>query len=208
MVPHFHRRWPLWTDRTFVDELRALVDAGAEILLHGESHLMEGPPLDWAGRLKARWMTAGEGEFLALDEQAAYERAVRGRDLLESLGLDPIGFVAPAWLFNRSADRAVARAGFRFHEDHAGLRLVHPERPAGRIDAPVLTIATRTPLRLLSSLAYAEVFVRRILPRAPLARIALHPLDFENPAACAAWDRILRTVGETATITTYAREVL
>jgi hypothetical protein len=176
VVPDWHGRSPLDADPAFVDWLRVRAEEGAEIFLHGERHDEVGSPRGWRDAWSAWGKTAREGEFLTLDEGAAYERIARGVALLTRLGLPPIGFVPPAWLARPECDRAVSAAGLRFSEnDHSILLL---ERGA-RLPSPVVRWSGRTALRAHGSAVVAAA--RWTLQRgSPHVRIALHPGDLDH----------------------------
>jgi predicted deacetylase len=126
--------------------------------------------------------TSREGEFLTLDQAAAGERIGRGRARLAALGLDPIGFVPPAWLAREASHRAVGDAGLGFSEDERAIRLF----PSGaRVASPVVRWSARTPMRAWGSIAVARA--RWTLQAgARVARIALHPQDLEHRVTAAA----------------------
>ena len=182
VVPDWHGEWPLEAHPGFVAWLRARAAEGAEILLHGERHDEAGSARRLGDELRAWGRTAGEGEFLTLDGTAAGERISRGRARLRALGLDPVGFVPPAWLAREAGHGAAGRAGLGFSEDDRSIRLF----PSGRqVSSPVVRWSARTPLRAWGSLAVARA--RWTLQRgARLPRIALHPQDLEHPATAAA----------------------
>jgi predicted deacetylase len=106
----------------------------------------------------------------------------------DAIGGAAAGFVAPAWLYSAGARAALADAGFALAEDH--LRVWHP--PSGDILArgPVITWATRTPLRKASSLAAAAA-LRRLLAPLPAVRLAVHPADTRHPATVASIEKSL-----------------
>jgi predicted deacetylase len=178
VVPDWHGSWPLARHPEFVGWLLSRSAEGAEIMLHGERHDEAGLPRRTADAWRAWGRTAGEGEFLTLDRAAAAERIARGLTCLRGLGLDPVGFVPPAWLARPGTYRAAAEAGLRVSEDDGAIVLL----PSGhRVASPVLRWSARTPGRAWSSAAVAEVrwLTQR---RAPVARIALHPGDLQRPA--------------------------
>jgi predicted deacetylase len=112
-----------------------------------------------------------------------------GRSVVEeAIGRPVAGFIAPAWLYSKGAETALAEAGFALAEDH--LRVWHP--PSGRIVSrgPVITWATRTPLRKASSLVAAAA-LRRLLRPLPAVRLAVHPADTRHPATVASIERTL-----------------
>lgn len=178
VVPDWHGRWPVERHPDFVGWIRDRVADGAELVLHGERHDEAGSPRALRDRWRAWGRTAREGEFLTLDGAAARERVGRGLARLRALGLEPWGFVPPAWLAREAAHRAAAEAGLRFSEDARSIRLL----PSGRrLPSPVLRWSARTPARAWGSVAVAHG--RRFLQRrAPVARIALHPGDLGHPA--------------------------
>lgn len=90
------------------------------------------------------------------------------------------GFVAPAWLYGPGARDALARSdGLPLAEDH--LRVWRTADNTTLARSPVVTWATRTPARLLSSLAAAAV-ARVALRPLPVVRVGVHPGDVGSPA--------------------------
>jgi predicted deacetylase len=182
VVPDWHGRWPLEAHPAFVAWLRARAAEGAEIVLHGERHDEVGLPRTLADALRAWGRTDGEGEFLTLDGASARERILRGRARLQALGLEPVGFVPPAWLAREAGRQAVGRAGLGFTEDDRAVQVF----PSGRrLASPVVRWSARSPVRAWGSVAVARA--RWTLQgRAALPRIALHPQDLGHPATAAA----------------------
>jgi len=178
VVPNHWGDSPIVRHSPFAARLRRWADEGMEILLHGYFHRDATHHRRAATRLRSRVMTAGEGEFLGLSRAQAEERIVRGRDLLEDVTGRPIdGFVAPAWLYGRGARDALASCGVGLAEDH--LRVWSPATGAELARGPVITWASRTRMRLASSLLAAAA-----IRRAPIdvLRIGVHPPDCRHPA--------------------------
>ena len=185
VVPDHWGEAPIARDVAFQRRLRTWADAGVEMFVHGWSHRDPAPQ-----GFGARHMTAGEGEFANLDRAEALKRMRQGRAIVEdAIGRATAGFVAPAWLYSAGAREALAEAGFALAEDH--LRVWHP--PSGRILArgPVITWATRTPLRKASSLLAAAA-ARRLLAPFPAVRLAVHPADTRHPATLASIGKSLK----------------
>jgi uncharacterized protein len=181
VVPDWHGEWPLEAHPGFVTWLRARAAEGAEIVLHGERHDEVGLPRRLTDELRAWGRTAREGEFLTLDQPAARERIARGRARLRALGLEPVGFVPPAWLARDAGHRAVAETGLGFSEDDRAILLF----PSGRrIPSPVVRWSARSPMRAWGSVAVARA--RWALQgRARHPRIAFHPQDLGHAATAA-----------------------
>jgi hypothetical protein len=182
VVPDWHGAWPLESYPSFVAWLRARADDGAEIVLHGERHDEVGLPRRLGDTVRALGRTAREGEFLTLDAAAARNRIARGLARLRALGLDPVGFVPPAWLARSEGHAAAGGAGLGFSEDDRAIHLY----PSGRrVPSPVVRWSGRTPLRAWGSVAVARA--RWTLQgRAHFPRIAFHPQDLAHAATAAA----------------------
>ncbi|VXC82435.1 Polysaccharide deacetylase [Sphingomonas sp. 8AM] len=176
-----------WTP-AFSARLRRWADTGVEMFVHGWFHRDDAAHSGVAA-IKAKRMTAGEGEFLGLDHAEALTRMRRGKTLLEdATGRPAAGFIAPAWLYSDDARAALADAGFALAEDHARVWA-----PGGAVVArgPVITWASRSDTRALSSLAAASV-LRHALQPLPTVRVAVHPGDVTRPALLRSIDRTFR----------------
>jgi predicted deacetylase len=187
VVPNHWHRAPLLAGSGFAARLRAWSDAGVEMFLHGYFHRQEVLAPTLSDRFRGRWMTAGEGEFLALDRGEAGRRIDAGRKLVEDIIGRPVtGFVAPAWLYGDGALEALAAAGVGIVEDHWKVWSAGSGRILAR--GSVVTWASRTRLRLLSSLLAAPVV--RHLPLRVL-RLGVHPPDVHQPALLESIDATL-----------------
>ena len=193
LVPAFHGAEPCDADERWIAWCRAPRSFRVDWLLHGYFHREDlaasAASAGVSERLKRRYMTAGEGEFLALSAQDAGERIARGAEVFRRvLNEEPRGFVAPAWLFNASLAAVLARHSIGFHEDHGG---IIPTDGAPPTSAPVVTWATRTPLRKWTSIAGTPVLLT-LWRRRPLIRLAIHPHDFDHDATVASIRRVWR----------------
>ncbi|WP_375248876.1 DUF2334 domain-containing protein [Sphingomonas sp.] len=179
VVPDHWNQAPITA--AFGARLRAWADAGIEMFVHGWSHLDDSAHRG-AAALKAKHMTAGEGEFLGLDHAEALARMRRGKALVEDLtGRAATGFIAPAWLYSDDARIALGDAGFALAEDHARVWRPGVEGRAAIVArGPVITWASRSRPRQLSSLAAAAI-LRHVLQPSETVRIAVHPGDVTVP---------------------------
>jgi predicted deacetylase len=188
VVPNHWGDAPIVPGSAFAGRLRSWAEQGIEMFLHGFTHRDEARYSAAADRIRARFMTASEGEFLGLSSSDAAARIAKGRDLLEDvIGRSIDGFVAPAWLYGDGAREALVKSAMPLAEDH--LRVWSPATGAELAWGPVITWASRTRPRLLSSLAAAAA-----LRHAPLEvlRIGVHPPDIRHPA-------LVRSIGRTFT---------
>lgn len=185
VVPDYHGRAPLAEHPRFIDRLRALEADGHEIYLHGYYHrsrawsdpaTRDGRERSAAARLRhlfaQRVVSASEAEFSDVSREEAVARLDAGERALRDAGLSIAGFVAPAWSMPSWVLSLLGERGYRYTEDH-----LHIYDPVGHRSRPsvVLNFASRTPARLLSSVAWCRLArpARRLLP----ARIAIHPAD-------------------------------
>jgi predicted deacetylase len=179
VIPDHHHKGHILEDADFCQWLAAGVESGHEAVLHGYYHLRARRQADgtW-NRLVTESYTAGEGEFFDLDEAEAYERVTRGREEFRRIGLDPSGFIAPAWLLGDEATKAVTRAGFQYTTRLGRVEdLVRSEGYTSQS----LVYSVRAAWRRVVSLGWNSFLLRRLGDR-PLIRVGLHPPDWKYPA--------------------------
>jgi len=178
VVPNFHGRAPLLDDPRFCARLRELQAGGHEIYLHGLLHRSaeryvgpaQGGRLAWL--FAQRVVSGGEAELSEVAPDEGRARVEQGERILASAGLRVDGFVAPAWSMPDWLLPLLAERAYRFTEDH--LRVYDPSSGRSRASV-VLNWASRSPIRLLSTIAWcrAAKHARALVP----ARIAIHPGD-------------------------------
>ncbi len=179
VVPNFHREARLTDHPDFARKLRGWADDGCEIFLHGFTHLDDSRHETKAAQLKAKRMTAGEGEFLGLTYGEAATKLHDGRAMVEdAIGRAVTGFIAPAWLYGDDGLMAIKDQGFDLVEDH--FRVWNPQSGATLTRGPVVTYASRSVPRLLSSLLWSRL-ATVLLARAKTVRVAVHPHDVDAP---------------------------
>ncbi|MEP7043144.1 MAG: polysaccharide deacetylase family protein [Dokdonella sp.] len=189
VVPDYHHRGRIDADRGFMRAIEHRLARGDEVALHGYFHLDDGPPprtpTDW---LRRRHLTASEGEFAALSDEAASARIANGLGMLERIGWPVHGFVAPAWLLGAGARTALRRTALRYTSTHTHLELPAQNR---RIAAPVISASTRSAWRRWASKRWFAG-ARRLHADAPLLRVALHPADAQHADMLDAWRGLLQ----------------
>ena len=191
----------LRSDSAFAGRLRGWSDSGIEMFVHGWYHKDES---DHQGRaaLKARYMTASEGEFLGLSQVESARRMEQGRDLIEGIiGRSVAGFIAPAWLYGPGAGAALEQSSFALAEDHWSVW--NPASGAVLARGPVVTWASRSRARTASSLAFAAL-ARRTLHGLATVRVAVHPGDVTKPEILASIERTLDSFARRRTVGRYS----
>ena len=188
VVPNHWGDAPIISGSPFATRLRDWASSAVEIFLHGFYHRDDGGHESAGDRLRARFMTASEGEFLGLSRSDAAARINDGRAMIEDVIGRPIdGFVAPAWLYGQGALDALRDAGVPLAEDH--FRVWSPATGAKLASGPVITWASRTRARLASSLLAAAAL--RHMPLQVL-RVGVHPPDVRHPTLVKSIERTLR----------------
>jgi predicted deacetylase len=194
VVPNHWGDAPIVPGSPFAAKLRAWADAGFEMFLHGYYHRDEARHAG-TDRLRARWMTAGEGEFLGLPKAQAVDRIGRGRALIEDVtGRSIAGFVAPAWLYGRESLEALSDCAIPIAESH--WRVWSPASGAELAKGPVITWASRSRMRLASSLVAARALRHS---RSRVLRVGVHPPDVRQAA-------LVRSIGKTLEIAAQNRK--
>jgi uncharacterized protein len=200
VVPNFWRRAPIAEAPYFIQKLRRWADAGVEMMLHGWVHRDDQKHARAGNAFKARYLTAGEGEFLGLSRSEAVRRLRDGRRALEDATGRPVnGFVAPAWLYSPGTLEALGEHGFRIAEDH--WRVWDPATGERLAFAPVITWASRSKPRTAASLAR---IAPALLEGFDVARLAVHPGDVAVPAIRTSIERTLGALMQSRTTIRYA----
>ncbi|WP_394659993.1 DUF2334 domain-containing protein [uncultured Novosphingobium sp.] len=206
VVPDHWSRAPVSAAPAFQARLRGWADAGMEMFVHGWTHkdsAVDRLGLSGTAALKAKHMTAGEGEFLSLSRTEAARRMRDGKALVEDItGRPAAGFIAPAWLYSDGAKEALVDCGFALAEDH--MRVWQPgaeDRPLAR--GPVITWASRSTARTASSLAFAAL-ARQALHGLQTVRIAVHPGDVTKASLLRSIERTVTAFATRRVVSRYA----
>ena len=200
VVPNYHRQGSATEDKNFISWLRDLEARGYESVIHGYFH-ERSRRADERIREKfmTRFYTRDEGEFFDLDYEEAFARITKARDEFKAARLSPIGFVAPAWLLNAAGERAARDAGMQYTtRTDSVLDLLTGEREPTRS----LVYSTHSAWRRTVSLGWNAALSRSLEMR-ELARLSIHPPDFEAPKI---WEQILQFIerfARTRNATTY-----
>jgi len=207
-VPDFHGKARASASVEFIAWCRQPRPFKVEWILHGYYHLEgqwigegsegdsevardEARPLNLTEKMKATFLTANEGEFLALSAAEQRRRLRAGLEEFSKVfpGERPRGFIAPAWLFREDVLIPVLREfDLPFTENHQGIFDV----PSGAFHpSPVITWATRTWLRRVGSLVVCPALAWKFRAK-PDVRLAVHPHDFDHPSTVANIESVLR----------------
>ena len=188
VVPNYHHLGSSIENREFCLWLQELETRGHEIVIHGYFHERPRQPNEkFRAKVITRIYTSDEGEFYDLDYEEALLRITRARDELQQIGLQPRGFIAPAWLLSNEGECAAMDAGLEYT---TRLRTVRDFRSGKDFHSRTLVYSVRNGWRRTASLAWNSALLRYANQRA-LVRLSIHPADF----GCAeVWRQILRVI--------------
>ncbi len=179
VVPDHHHRGLVSDNPAFATWLREECAAGQEAVLHGFFHLRENKATDDpVKRLITRSYTAGEGEFFDISRQEARRLLDLGKTALKNCGVDPTGFIAPAWLLGTEAEQAVRENGFDYT---TRISTVVDFRNGTTHSSRSLVWSVRAAWRRTCSLAWNALLAKRNR-NARLMRIGIHPPDWDHPS--------------------------
>lgn len=188
VVPDFHRRGAAERDPAFIAAIESRRECGDEIALHGYAHVDESaPPRSPSAWFRRRVLTDAEGEFSALERDAATQRIAAGRDMFERIGWHVDGFVPPAWLASRGTREALAASDLLYTTTHTALVDL---RRGMALDAPSITASPRSAWRRAMSKRWLRAS-RWATRNANIVRAGLHPADADHPDLLAVWRSLL-----------------
>jgi predicted deacetylase len=174
----FHDRRPDLAE--WLDECRRGGDAVAQ---HGFQHrqVRRASP----GRQMVARARGGEApEFVGLDGEETRRAVLAGRRVLRLAGIQPRGFVAPAYAYT-SALRETLASTFEWW---AGLGQLHRANRSSTT-APALCLGTSTAVRRWTSPVVVRAGARL---SGELLRLELHPSDLDHPRCVGAVEKVLR----------------
>jgi predicted deacetylase len=162
--------------------------AGDAVAQHGFEH-----PLRWSRRLRPR-LHSEAAEFAGLDARETARALDAGRRVLRLAGIEPLGFVAPAYFYTPALRELVA-SRFRWW---AGPWGVHAGAPGLGDSARPTAVNLSAPAVGLGNTSVARRAISPSLLRAAtllagdLLRLDLHPEDLEHPSHVLALEWVLR----------------
>lgn len=164
-----------------VDWLEDRVAAGDAVAQHGFHHRRAGGRAPGSLRLRAG------AEFAGLGAEDARHAVDAGRGLLCRAGLEPRGFVAPAYAYTPELRVHLAQM-FTWWAGVGGFHACTEQGDVRRI-APVMGLGTSTAPRRLISPWLVRVGARC---SGSLLRLDLHPADLDHPRHMGALESVLR----------------
>jgi predicted deacetylase len=166
---------------TWLDER---VRSGDAIAQHGFQHF-QARPARWSCPPRPR-VHSEAAEFLGLDARDTERALDAGRRVLKLAGIEPRGFVAPAYAYT-PALREMLATRFRWWAGSWGLHAAGT--PASVLAAPAIGLASDT----LARRALSTGLLRAVTVLAgDTLRLDLHPSDLARPSHMLTLDWVLR----------------
>ena len=186
VVPNYHHRGVSMGDRDFVRWLRELEAEGHEIVIHGYFHQRPASDRETLGdKVITRFYTRTKANFsISATTKRSTESRARGR--VSAAGLQPRGFIAPAWLLGTEGERAASDAEMEYT---TRLRTVLDLRTAQSFAARSLVYSVRNEWRRSVSRLWNGA-LRASNARVRLVRLSIHPPDYSFPG-CLGSDRTI-----------------
>lgn len=179
VIPDHHHRGHFLADGEFCRWLAEMASDGHEIVTHGYYHQRARRSGESAmQQFTTRVYTADEGEFYDLDRESARALVARGNAELQSCGLAPHGFIAPAWLLGGEAELALRDLGVEYTTTLGAVTDLQNDRTW---NSQSLVWSVRGGWRRALSLMWNASLFRRLRAN-PLMRISIHPVDLEHAA--------------------------
>ena len=178
VIPDHHRRGHFLADAECAAWLRAQAAAGHELVMHGYHHERTRRAGEGVrAKLTTRLYTADEGEFFDLDRAQAKVLVEKAREDFRQLGVEPTGFIAPAWLLSTEAEEALRELGCEYTTRLGSVS----DLQRGRVfQSQSLVWSVRSAWRRQASRAWNALLFRRLAAN-PLLRISIHPVDLRHP---------------------------
>jgi predicted deacetylase len=165
------------------DWLEERMRAGDAIAQHGFRHLrLRRSPAHRA--LATRLQGGRAAEFIGLDADETRRAVLAGRRVLRLAGVEPRGFVAPAYAYTPMLHTALAGT-FEWWSSLG--RLYRPDRPP--TVAPALCLGTSSRLKVWGSPFFVRAGARLA---GDVLRLDLHPADVEHRRHIAAAESVLQ----------------
>lgn len=190
VVPDYHGRGSIESDRGFLHAIDRRLARGDEVVLHGYYHRDDqgcDGPRAWLSR---RIYTAAEGEFAALAQNEARARLERGLALFARVGWPVSGFVAPAWLMGQGTRAALMDLPLAYTTT---VRAIYQLPTWKETVAPSLVYSVRSAVRRVLSHGWNAALDWHLRqPQRACAgpwRYGIHPADARYADVVSAWQR-------------------
>jgi len=193
VIPDHHGRGHFLEARDLCAWLKDRAAEGHEIVTHGYFHRRKRREKEGlVQQMTTRIYTADEGEFYDIDRAQAKDLVERANSELRHAGLQPRGFIAPAWLLSDEGESALRDAGCEYT---TRLRTVSDLKTGEVHNSQSLCWSVRAAWRRVMSLAWNAALYQKLNDQ-PLLRISVHPVDIDHTSI---WPQIRRLISDACT---------
>ena len=166
------------------------VDAGDAVAQHGLQHRRTRRPSPLTRPVR-QWQGGTAAEYPGLDAEATIASVETGLNVLNGVGLQPRGFVAPGYAYTSALREHLAR---RFDWWATLLAL----RGLQRTTTPALCMGTSSALKRVASPALIRAGAAL---SGSVLRLDLHPADFDHARHVLAVERVLKRAHDRTAVT-------
>jgi len=204
VVADHHRRGHMLDDLQFCSWLQNQIAAGHEAVIHGYFHARDRRPDDSIReKLTTRFYTRDEGEFFDIAGADALRIVSQARSEFRKLGVEPGGFIAPAWLLSEAGEFALRVLGIEYT---TLLTRVNDLVTGKTYRSQSLVWSVRSGWRRFLSRGWNALLFHRLRENR-LLRIGIHPTDIEHPVIWRQIHDLIRRALEDRTPISYSKWV-
>ena len=205
LIPNFQGKAPIDQAGGEFQSWLQQIQRQDEICLHGYTHQAQEIRGSLFARLMATVYTQREGEFYQLTPEAMRQRLQQGLEHFAKVGLQPTGFIAPAWLLAPGAESILREAGFKYTTRLGSIELF-TSASIKKLKAPTLCYSVRNGWRRVLSRLWNPLLFK-LSKEVPLLRVAIHPVDIDHPEVFQQILDLLRKAIEVRQVVTYQQMV-
>ena len=177
VIPDYLGRWNILEHRKFLDWVLSEKSKGSEIIQHGYNHKADAQKKGFSDRLRDKYITKNDAEFLKSDYKKARERIEKGKQIMEKAGFTCSGFTSPTWYQSKDTAQAIQDCGFRYYTT---VSYIFDCQKQQNISSQAMGY-----LGMNSLLEYLAMFGHSMMRKtglffSPFARMVLHPGDLSE----------------------------
>jgi predicted deacetylase len=184
VIPDYRGRCNILEHREFLDWVLSEKSKGSEIIQHGYNHKADAQEKGYSDRLRDKYITKNDAEFLKSDYEKARKRIEEGKQIMEEAGFTCSGFTSPTWYQSQETGQAIQDCGFRYYTTVSSVFDCQKHQ-----NIPSLAMGYMGMDFLLEYLAmFGHSLMRKTgLFCSPFARMVLHPgaVSEKGPQSCA-----------------------
>jgi len=172
VIPNYLGQWNILEHEDFLAWLKEERDKGSEIIQHGYVHTGREKAGSLGHRLRDRFITRQNAEFISADYEQARAAIENGQNILKEANFHCPGFTSPTWYQSSETDKALSDCGFLYYTSYSWI--LDGRKGKHVLSSAMGDLGLGFPLGQMNIMG--NVFMAATGFRcSPLARIVLHP---------------------------------